>query len=198
MHRILKDTDGKVVKAHIPTGGSVPSGYTDVTDSLQIDADTEGLSMDLLELEYVPAVGAVEAQPEHWTDGTTVVHDANDIPTLTDENGDPYLDPAFVHVDAVPAVEGTPAYHRLKKKATADQSMRESKMQMLRLKREALLADADIEINKIEDASGDSTAMRAYRQALRDVTETYKKVDGDWKVAVDSIDVDTFEFPAKP
>lgn len=36
--------------------------------------------------------------------------------------------------------------------------------------RAALLVDADISINKAEDAGKDTQALRRYRQALRDVT----------------------------
>ena len=38
-----------------------------------------------------------------------------------------------------------------------------------RVKRDRLLRDADYLINTLEDAAGDTTALRAYRQALRDV-----------------------------
>ena len=41
----------------------------------------------------------------------------------------------------------------------------------VRAERDGLLAQADIIINKAEDAGKDTTAMRQYRQALRDVPE---------------------------
>ena len=37
--------------------------------------------------------------------------------------------------------------------------------------REPLLKEADIEIWKLEDSGGDTTAWRKYRQALRDMTD---------------------------
>lgn len=40
----------------------------------------------------------------------------------------------------------------------------------IRFMREPLLAEADIAIFKLEDASGDTTAWRTYRQQLRDMT----------------------------
>jgi hypothetical protein len=198
MHKILMDQDGNIVKAHIAKGGSIPSGYTDIEAGLVIEEDTEGLSTDLLEAVKTEQVDFEPAVAEHWTDGEVTVYDANDIPTLVDENGDPYLDPAYAHVDAKAEVLFEAAFYTLKKKASADQSMRETTMDLVRTARASLLSEADIEINKLEDTSGDSSAWRTYRQALRDVTATYKKVDGDWKASVDSIDAETFAFPNKP
>ena len=74
--------------------------------------------------------------------------------------------------------------------------VRKYKIQLLDIKE--ILAEADVEINKIEDASGDSSTWRAHRQALRDVTEIYKDGEGYWKESVESIDIDAFVFPAKP
>ena len=42
-----------------------------------------------------------------------------------------------------------------------------------RVERDALLIEADIEINKAEDLDKDSSAWRVYRQALRDSTMTW-------------------------
>lgn len=42
-----------------------------------------------------------------------------------------------------------------------------------RAERDKLLAEADIEINKLVDAGIDTTEWRAYRQALRDSTLTW-------------------------
>lgn len=42
-----------------------------------------------------------------------------------------------------------------------------------RKKRDAALAEADILINKAEDVGQNTTALRAYRQALRDATTTW-------------------------
>jgi hypothetical protein len=43
----------------------------------------------------------------------------------------------------------------------------------IRKQRAPLLADADIAINKAIDNGNDVTALRAYRQALRDITTTF-------------------------
>ena len=192
------DQDGNIVKAHITSGGSVPSGYQDIEAGLVIESDTEGVSNDLLEAVKTEQVDFVAGTQEHWTNGEDTVYDANDIPTLVDENGDPFLDPDYIHVDSTPEVAFEASFYTLKKKSGADQSMREATMDLVRTARASLLSEADIEINKIEDASGDSSAWRTYRQALRDITATYKKVDGDWKVSVDLLDAENFAFPAKP
>ena len=41
----------------------------------------------------------------------------------------------------------------------------------IRITREPLFTEADIEINKLEDIGQDATAWRTYRQELRDMTE---------------------------
>jgi len=41
----------------------------------------------------------------------------------------------------------------------------------IRIDREPLFQEADIEINKLEDAGQDASAWRTYRQELRDMTE---------------------------
>mgnify|MGYP003118606089 CR=1 FL=1 len=42
----------------------------------------------------------------------------------------------------------------------------------LRNKRKPLLEEADWQIHKIEDAGGNSSSWRTYRQALRDITNS--------------------------
>ena len=192
----LLDKDGNVFKAHVIS--NIPEGFVDVTKDLAIDEDAEGLDSQYTEAVLIEATDAIEGVLEHWTNGENTVYDVNDIPTLTDGNGDPYLDPDYNRVEAVEAVAIIPAHYRIKKTSTADQEIRQAKMDQLGVLRSPLLAEADIEINKLEDNSGDSSSWRTYRQALRDITETYKKVDGNWKVSVDSLVVADFIFPVKP
>lgn len=49
----------------------------------------------------------------------------------------------------------------------------EAKQSAFRAERNQLLIEADIEINKLEDLNMDSSSWRAYRQALRDSTESW-------------------------
>lgn len=47
----------------------------------------------------------------------------------------------------------------------------EAQKNFLRIEREPLLVEADWQIHKIEDASGDASAWRSYRQKLREITD---------------------------
>lgn len=78
------------------------------------------------------------------------------------------------------------------------QDLRSAKLDDLRGKRDQLLLEADHTINKLEDASQDASAHRAYRQALRDVTEQFKDESGKYTADVDSLNIGTFVFPSKP
>ena len=55
---------------------------------------------------------------------------------------------------------------------TAEEIEQETQSQF-RANRDKLLAEADIEINKLVDAGVDATEWRVYRQALRDSTITW-------------------------
>jgi hypothetical protein len=73
---------------------------------------------------------------------------------------------------------------------------REEKLQAIRDHREPLLQEADIQINILIDADGDATAWKTYRQALRDVTETYK---ADMSLLDAIVDVESdITWPIKP
>lgn len=108
------------------------------------------------------------------------------------------LDKSYLKAVYVEATETESAYYEIQKADSTDQRLRDDKMNSVRSERNKRLASADVEINKLEDAASDSSAYRTYRQSLRDVTETYKKVDGDWKASVDSLEVSTFSYPTKP
>lgn len=53
------------------------------------------------------------------------------------------------------------------------EEIQEQDQSSFRAERNRLLIEADIEINKLEDLSMDSSSWRAYRQALRDSTESW-------------------------
>ena len=163
-----------------------------------MDVDSEEIPTKYLEVVEVPQVEGVAGTQEHWTNGVDIVYDANDIPTLVDEEGQPYLDPEWIYVDAVEPIQGIPAHKKIAKKTNADQELRDAKMDKIKVLRQLLLEEADIKINILADSGLDSSVWRAYRQALRDVTEPYKKVDGNWRVSVDSLVVEQFQFPSKP
>ena len=50
----------------------------------------------------------------------------------------------------------------------------------VRAEREPLLTEADWQIHKIEDASGDASAWRTYRQQLRDITNASDIYNVTW------------------
>lgn len=63
-----------------------------------------------------------------------------------------------------------------------DEEILEQEHAIFRAERNQLLIEADIEINKLDDLKKDSSAWRAYRQALRDSTESWvlpTKPEGD-------------------
>lgn len=53
------------------------------------------------------------------------------------------------------------------------EEIQEQEHAIFRAERNQLLIEADIEINKLDDLGKDSSAWRAYRQALRDSTENW-------------------------
>ena len=53
------------------------------------------------------------------------------------------------------------------------EEIQEQEQAQFRAERNQLLAQADIEINKLDDLGKDSSSWRAYRQALRDSTESW-------------------------
>ena len=83
-------------------------------------------------------------------------------------------------------------------KAIVVQAQRNAKLGEIRAMRDPKLAEADIEIFKLEDLAADASSWRAYRVALRDFTETWKKVDGNAKAIIDSVDLEALSWPAKP
>ena len=80
----------------------------------------------------------------------------------------------------------------------AKQKLRKKKIEKIRKLRKSLLAEADILINKAADLGRDTKELRAYRQSLRSLTEQFKTKSGEWSSKVDSIELETFEFPKKP
>ena len=54
-----------------------------------------------------------------------------------------------------------------------DEEIQEQEQAQFRTERNLLLIEVDIEINKLDDLNKDSSSWRAYRQALRDSTESW-------------------------
>ena len=74
----------------------------------------------------------------------------------------------------------------------------QTNLDAIRSLRQPLLDEADHEINTMEDDSVDATAMRAYRKALRECTDSLKKINGMAKLSCESLVPSEFTFPTKP
>lgn len=76
------------------------------------------------------------------------------------------------------------------------------KISLIRSERDTLLVEADHEMFKVEDASGDTSSIRSYRTDLRDITNSYKDYETvpSHATALDSINKDLGDFiwPTKP
>lgn len=195
----VKDENGNIRTITI-IAGSLPEGFeeVEVPEELQSEELRFLEAVEVPAVEYVAPVEAVEAQeaqPEKW------IKEGEEDSLVDPEDETWTYVPAVEAVEAVDAVEevlAVPAYYKVQKRSTADRDRRNDVLNALRAARKPLLDQADIEINKIMDAGLDASVMRIYRQALRDVTSTYIKVDGDPKVAVDTIDLENFNWPQKP
>lgn len=79
--------------------------------------------------------------------------------------------------------------------------LKQKKMSELRSLRDLAIKEADVEINKHIDgdasAQGTEAGYKAYRIALRDVTEQFKNPDQSVKSEILNADIDTI-LPAKP
>lgn len=79
------------------------------------------------------------------------------------------------------------------------QARRDAKLEELRVRRNSKLDECDVMINELVLAlRSDTAAIAAYRQALLDLTDDYKKVDGHAKAAIDSLDLDDIDWPEAP
>lgn len=146
---------------------------------------------------------------ECWSNGEDTVYDADDIPTLTDEEGNPFLDPSYEYIAAKPDdsweyIPGKGAHWEIVENT---QKVREIKaveiLDQIRELRKPLLEEATNAINMMID--GDPKApncelddLKAYRIALRDCTDALKKQDGSPRITTAEVDPETFEFPIKP
>lgn len=185
MKKILKDSDGNIFEATVISG--VPAGFEDITGIMQKDVSLDSIDNQYLEAIEVPAVDYVAPVAEVLA-----------VPEVLADDGVTVTTPAVDYVAPVDEVLAVDRHFVIQKKATGDVDRRNAILDKLRALRAPLLVEADIEINKLLDINADATAMRTYRQALRDIPGTYIKVNGDPKVATDTIDLKNFIWPVKP
>lgn len=80
------------------------------------------------------------------------------------------------------------------------QARRDRKLDELRSMRDEKMKMVDVMVNELVVGDrADTQAVKDYRQALKDITDPYKKVDGHAKAMVDSVDwAEDVEWPDEP
>lgn len=95
----------------------------DICEILDVPAELESLDLQYLETKWIEAVEGVPYQPEYWSNGETMYYNAEDIPVVTDEDGNVTVDPSYIYYAEVQAVEAVEAHYIIQKKQGADQEM---------------------------------------------------------------------------
>lgn len=98
----------------------------------------------------------------------------------------------------VPAQFGWGLVENSDKKLAKRQAKANANLNAIRTLRESLLKDADHSINELEDNGDTAVSLRQWRKALRECTDSLKKVNGDAKLSCENLVPSEFEFPAKP
>ena len=81
------------------------------------------------------------------------------------------------------------------------QAERNLKLKRLRELREPLLKEVDVMVNDLVlEVRIDKAEVLAYREALKQFTDPYRWINDPEraKVAIDSLDLDNIQWPAKP
>ena len=80
------------------------------------------------------------------------------------------------------------------------QRTRNAKLDRIRELRVSKMTEVDIQCNLfiLDDQLTGQGDWKTYRQALCDVTNTYKDQEGDATSAIDAVDPETFSWPSKP
>lgn len=182
--------------------------YVDINDTSIYQQDAPfpnsveiGPEFTLADVPYLTIidVDVIETRQMYIIDGNDeyVLDIDGNAQLLLDGNGDPMFEDIIVEVKKVAILEESGNTSKIANELT---SLRGRKLRSIREFRAPLIAEADIEINKIDDLSGDSSAWRAYRQALRVLTDSFKDGAGDATSAVDAVsDVGTdVSWPVKP
>jgi hypothetical protein len=97
------------------TAGSLKGYLYAKMVTLDVPSRLEELEKEQLRVVELPAIAEKPGEPEHWTDGQTIVHSADDIPMLEGDDKIPYADPDWYHVPAKIKVSGRPALLKIDK-----------------------------------------------------------------------------------
>ena len=192
MNYLVKNEQNEIMKLTVVSGvPQLPEDFELI--GLESEVNPDGLDVSNCEWqevviqaeEQVLRRAAQEAQDE------ILAQDA-----ILDKDGN-IIAPAVAHQDAVAA---RPALYltvpEIKKWMLVESAAkaRAKKLEVIRARRDALMNDADIAVNKAVDSGKGLPAAKTYRQALRDITNSFI---ADMSL-LDAVDAQAFEFPAKP
>lgn len=105
--------------------------------------------------------------------------------------------PEGMDEDCVEVVDGA-LVENTDKVLAKRQAKAQANLDAIRALREPLLVDADHSINSADDDGEDLTDLKTYRKALRECTDSLKKVNGDAKLSCENLVPAEFVFPTKP
>jgi len=192
MNYLVKNAQNEIMKLTVVSGlPQLPEGLELV--GLESEHNPEGLDIS----DCVLAMVEIEPEQQILVRAAQAAQDevlAQDA--ILDENG-VEIAPAIAHQDAVATADAIYntilAVSKLMVVPSPTKS-RVKKLEVIRARRNALMNAADIAVNKAYDNGSGIAAAKAYRQALRDVTDAFV---ADMSL-LDAIDPETFEFPVKP
>lgn len=119
--RIFKTSENSLIKGRVLNSKAVlPNGYEDITDLITNPEKLDEVAIEYLTTQIVPATEEIPYVADSWTNGSNTVYDANDIPTILDEDGEAILDPSYVKVDGTDYAPAQPQKYKLVKKNGAD------------------------------------------------------------------------------
>lgn len=153
---------------------------------VELAVELESIDQSQLKTILVAEIVGIEGVSEFWSkDGATVYIDP--------------LDDTWTHTPEVIEVVGIPEHYIIEKNMDVERNNKLSKIRQLR---EVLYQEVKIELNKIADNDPSAIATiadwGAYRIALRNITSSYKDVNGDGNSSLDNISDMNLVFPVKP
>lgn len=209
MKYIVKDQSNNLMTMVVP--GNLPQIPELEILGLALELNPNGTELEKLswsevelEAERQEIVSpAIEAQSEKWTkegEEDCLIQPTLEDGTTSDDSWTyvPAVEGVAAVYETIPAVMGMALVEDSAKVLTVRQAKANANLDSIRALREPLLSAADHEINTLEDDSQDASALRAYRKALRECTNEYKKVNGDAKLLCENLVPEEFQFPVKP
>lgn len=189
---LVKNEQNEIMKLTVVSGHpQLPEGF----ELIGLESEVNPDALDVSNCEWQEVV--IQAEEQVLRRAAQEAQDeilAQDA--ILDKDGN-VIAPAVAHQDAVAA---RPALYltvpEIKKWMLVESAtkLRAKKLKIIRSRRDALMNDADITVNKAVDSGKGLAAAKVYRQSLRDITDAFV---ADMSL-LDAIDAETFEFPVKP